>query len=163
MDPADLRALADRLEQEAQTKAEEAEAERLQKALDAGQDALADKIAERLFAKMSAAEQEAAREAIEEEREEREAAEEAPDDETAAEEAEAGGETDLEGRWRPVRVPVGAKVYTGPAEPETVRYRDENGHVQSRPGRKPGQPYAVDWEQLADEPGEEEAAAAEAS
>lgn len=163
LSPQALRELADRLESEAATAAEQREAERLQAALDAGQDSLADKIAERMLERMGDRlekmfdERFIVDESGEQEDDEQHGDEN--DDDQQGDGGEQEEEVDVEGRWKPTKV-FGAKIYSGPPEPDTVHYRDENGKVQTRPGRRPGTPYQVEWEQLADEPaeGEEEAA-----
>ena len=166
--PQDLRDLADRLEQEATTQAEQREAERLQAAVDAGHDALAEKLVERLSERIDAR--------IEETLNRRRAAddEEDGDEEEGGAHLEAGSgdageeeETDghdgdiLPGRWRSQRI-FGAKLYSGSPEPDTVRFRNEKGQLQSRPGRVPGKPYQHEWVQVeepdSEEPADEDAA-----
>lgn len=157
LSPQALRALADRLEQEASTAAEEKMAARIQAALDSGQDALADKLVDRMLDRLGEKlEQRAdALQAADEEDGddgEEDDGEEEGEPADAEGEGDAGGHDDdiLPGRWRSRKV-FGAKLYSGRAEPETVRYVDERGKVQSRPGRVPGRPYPVEWEQVEEE------------
>lgn len=153
--PAQLRALADRLEAEAQTKAEEREAERLQAAVAAGEDARVERIVEGLSQRMKAelAEILHGRESAQDEDEGDDKDTDGGDedgrlDPGAEEESGAHGDI-LPGRWRPRKL-FGAKLYSGAAEPETVRFRNDKGQIQSRPGRVPGRPYQVEWEQVED-------------
>lgn len=163
--PAQLRALADRLEAEARTVAEEREAERLQAAVDSGEDARIERIVDGLSQRMETRLQELLDGRVpageEEAGDEGEGAGEGESGEEEAGEEEGAGEHGdmLPGRWRSRKV-FGAKLYSGAAEPETVRYRNERGQIQSRPGRVPGRPYQVEWEQVEEEEpeGGEEAA-----
>lgn len=155
LSPQALRALADRLEREASSAKEEAEVERIQRALESGQDALADKLVDRLLDRMGAHLEDvydasyAADDEGGEGEDEAEEGDEAAGEEAGEEEESSEHEGILPGRWRPVRV-FGAKIYSGPAEPDTVRFRNEKGQIQSRPGRVPGKPYQAEWEQLPD-------------
>lgn len=161
LDPKDLRELADRLEQEAATAAEEKQAAAIQAAVDRGQDALADRLAERLEARIDA----------------RLSRDDATIDKPADKPASVAGDDNgddanadddtgdddgdgiMPGRWRARKV-FGAKLYSGPPEPETVRFRNEKGQIQSRPGRVPGRPYQTEWEAVEepDDAAEEDAA-----